>query len=78
MVLFLVSMIALGQPVVTSVRNAAMNLAPTAAAGLTPQMLVAIFGENLTTGGMTSASYPWPQQLGGSTVTFNGAAAALA
>ena len=70
-------MAAWGQPVVSAIRNAATNLAPDASSGLAPQMLVAIVGENLATAA-GSASYPWPKQLVGSTVTFNGTAAALA
>ena len=42
------------------------------------QMLVAISGENLSTSAATLASYPWPPQLAGSIVTFNGVPASLA
>lgn len=65
------------QPVVTAVRSAATNNPPTLTSGLSPQMLVAIMGENLSTTSATTATYPWPAQLGGATVTFNGVQAAL-
>lgn len=65
------------QPVVTAVRNAATNNSPTPASGLAPQMLVAIMGENLSTAPATTATYPWTAQLGGASVTFNGAQAVL-
>ena len=61
-------------PVITAVENAAApNISvPTIA----PQMLVTIQGLNLASAPMT-ASFPWPKQIGGTSVTFNGTAAAL-
>ena len=40
-------------------------------------MLVSIRGQSLSTSAPATAGYPWPPQLGGSAVTFNGIAAAL-
>jgi uncharacterized protein (TIGR03437 family) len=65
------------QPVITAIQNAASAVPVTSPVGLAPQMLVAIKGQSLSTSAPATASYPWPQQLGGSTVTFNGIAAVL-
>ena len=61
------------QPAISTVQNAAsMTERPVIA----PQMLVAIRGQNLA-GAATTADYPWPTQLAGTSVTFNGVLAAL-
>src|SRR5260370_7720149 len=61
------------QPAISTVQNAAsMTERPVIA----PQMLVAIRGQNLA-GAATTADYPWPTQLAGTSVTFNAGLAAL-
>ncbi len=67
--------VAFGQtPLIRNVQNAAtMSARP---ADIAPQMLVAITGQNLAPMA-TTAKYPWPTQLAGTSVTFNGIPSAL-
>jgi uncharacterized protein (TIGR03437 family) len=68
--------LALGQqPVISTVQNAA-TMAGSSTPKIAPQMLVAIMGQGLATT-PSMASFPWPMQLAGTSVTFNGTPAAL-
>lgn len=69
-----VSVRAIGRPyaVANSVVNAA-SFRP----GLSPGGLASIFGVNLAAGRRAGAPFPWPETLGGVTVTLNGKAVPL-
>jgi uncharacterized protein (TIGR03437 family) len=75
-VLMVASSLVLGQqPVMNTVQNAAtMSGSPVPI--IAPQMLVAIKGQGLAATSAT-ADLPWPMQLAGTSVTFNGTPAAL-
>src|SRR5260221_14594841 len=68
--------LALGQqPLMNSVQNAA-TMSGSSMPTIAPQMLVAIKGQGLAATTATS-DFPWPPQLAGTSVTFNGTPAAL-
>jgi uncharacterized protein (TIGR03437 family) len=62
------------QPLIQSIQNAASGTAT----AIAPQMLVAIFGQSLATSTASPpAGFPLPNQLAGTSVTFNGISAPL-
>jgi len=60
-------------PVIVSVQNAASG----SSSAVVPQMLVSIYGSNLAERIATATSVPFPTNLAGSAVTFNGIPAPL-
>jgi uncharacterized protein (TIGR03437 family) len=67
--------LAYGQPpVISAVLNAASQIP---GAGIAPQMWVAITGQNLASTIASSSANPLPQQIEGTSVTFNGYPAPL-
>ena len=61
------------QPVIKAIVNAASEVS----AGVAPQMIVAIYGTNLSTQTATANQTPLPPMLAGTSVSFNGIAAPL-
>ena len=73
--LFLAACSAFGQNVsIRVVQNAASGNS----SAIAPQMLVSIYGSNLSNKAAAASEFPWPNQLAGTTVKFNGIAAPLA
>jgi uncharacterized protein (TIGR03437 family) len=60
-------------PIIQAVQNAASGNG----SAIVPQMLVSIYGSNLSNTAATTNGLQWPTQLAGTTVRFNGIAAPL-
>src|ERR1700722_12407665 len=60
-------------PIIQAVQNAASGNG----SAIAPQMLVSIYGSNLSNATAATNGFSWPTQLAGTTVRFNGIAAPL-